>query len=1016
MTDTNTPDTFDPVQDARLYFLDRDAWKREQRRRKSDAEAISLINLRLSSAIRVVDSNFAEKQPLHLEVTLNNDRDYGVYLSFKIGSSKMYVVKNLPELQDCLVSPGTIKLGSKSELWVEYDAFDEESRPLVDFFLTHYYETTINQRQSYYGFSATPKKMMPVTMVHLDELFASLPGGSITVKSRSFNRTCQVVTTAPRLSLQLTRTEHGAILTAEGVDDVYRGSRQAYVFSGDRVHICDETFRNTCADLLSAIAIAPFQELFFHESDIPTLFNAVLRGVDSVIPITIVGDFEDCTPPPLSTDIYFDVDKTGSVTARMIFSYGDESHAAYTETTPGSMLDLLGEAFAEEMLAHYMVDSSYQHEVLVFGGDESDLFTLAGEGIDRLSQIAELYMSEDFLRIRVRPPVIANIGVKLNGRLLDIDFDIDEIDFEDLAAALASYRQSKRYVRLRDGSFLALQEGAIPEIAELLEGLDLDDQVLSGGQVQVESNRALYLDGLLKRSGSVSYSRDEAMRRIARMMQEVADAPYQVPAVLDGVLRDYQQVGYRWLRTLEDLGFGGILADDMGLGKTLMVLAMIDAKREEREERAREAKAAGAAASASTRLPSLVVCPASLVLNWHSEATRFTPDLKVLPLIGSAKERRQVLAEADLCDIIVTSYDQFKRNVRDFEHLHFDLVILDEAQMIKNQNTQAAKAVKQLNANTRLALTGTPIENSLAELWSIFDFIMPGYLQSYRRFKSNYETPIIRHSDLAKIDRLRTLVRPFILRRLKSDVLRELPDKIEKVLAVPLGEEQQNLYLGTLAQVKRELAERLAEITGPQGRIAALAALTRMRQICCDPSLIFENYQGESAKREACLELIESCVESGNRMLLFSQFTSMLDILQNELDNRGISYLRLDGSTPKTTRQHLVDRFNSDTTSVFLISLRAGGTGLNLTGADVVIHYDPWWNLSVQNQATDRTHRIGQQKIVQVFKLIAQSTVEERIMALQEQKADLANEIILEGGNAFDTLTSEELMALFEDE
>ena len=992
-------DQYDEYDDAPRNRKPKKPWRRTY----SDPQAKELIERRIGHALTHVEGSLAEVKPLHLEPILNDDDDYGVYLSFLVGAEKLYVVKNLPELQYHIINSGLIRFGTKTDLWVEYDAFDEKSKPLVDFFLSHYYEETINRRSSYYYSSsnATPKKMMPVTQVHMDALFGALVGQDITYKDNRGKKSYRIVQADPAISLTLTRVTDGAILEVSGGDHVYRGSKHIYVFIDDMVYVCSEPFSKSCVDVLKAFYGSQGRGLFFHESDIPVLLNTVLDDVEGIIPLTYEGDFDEFITPPLSTRVYFDVDDAdGCIIARMVFSYGDNQHDAFEGKTLDTSLDIKGEVYAEELLVHYMGTYYLGNGTLKHFGNESDIYELATEGISMLMEVAELYMSESFNRIKVRPPIALNVGVKLNGHLLDIDFDIDGVDYQDLADSLAAYRQSKKYIRLRDGSFLTVDQGAIPQVAELLDGLSLSEQALANGHIEVDANRALYLDALLKRSGNVNYTRDEGIRRLARMMQDIADADYQVPTSLEHILRDYQQVGYRWLRTLEELGFGGILADDMGLGKTLQVLTLLQAKAQE-----------------GTRCgkPSLVICPASLVLNWVLEANRFTPDLHAAALLGSPHERQAILAKAGDLDVIITSYDQFRRNVKDFEPLEFDLVILDEAQRIKNQNTQASKAVKRLNANTRLALTGTPIENSLAELWSIFDFIMPDYLRNYSSFKNHYETPIIKKKDPASTERLKALVRPFILRRLKGDVLKELPEKIEKTLTVPLPPEQQKLYLGMLAQVKRELAERLSQVTGGQGRIAVLAALTRMRQVCCDPSLVFEGYTGDSAKRAACLELIASCQESGHRMLLFSQFTSMLDILERDLDSMGIAYYRLDGSTPTVTRQRLVERFNTNDVPIFLISLRAGGTGLNLTGADAVIHYDPWWNLSVQNQATDRTHRIGQRNVVQVFKLIAQGTIEERIQKLQEQKADLANEIILEGDNAFDTLTSDELMALFEE-
>ncbi|MEG1875570.1 MAG: DEAD/DEAH box helicase [Angelakisella sp.] len=444
-------------------------------------------------------------------------------------------------------------------------------------------------------------------------------------------------------------------------------------------------------------------------------------------------------------------------------------------------------------------------------------------------------------------------------------------------------------------------------------------------------------------------------------------------------------------------GFGGILADDMGLGKTLQVLALLLAQKEEETE----------------HTLSLVACPSSLVLNWESEVSKFAPTLCAIPIVGTAPEREALLAEhGATADLLITSYDLLKRDVALYTNYSFRYVVADEAQYMKNQNTQNAKAVKTLHAGVRLALTGTPVENSLAELWSIFDFLMPGYLYHYSKFRSMFETPIVKQGDEAAAKRLHAMVSPFILRRMKSDVLKELPDKIETVLTAELDGEQKKVYLAAALAAKQALDAGLGE--NGSDKIQILAMITRLRQLCCDPALVYENYNQGSAKLELCLELVQSCMESGHRVLLFSQFTSMLARIADRLDAMDIDYLTITGQTAVGGRLELVNSFNEGTVPVFLISLKAGGTGLNLTGADVVIHYDPWWNSSAQNQATDRAHRIGQTKTVQVYKLIVKGTIEERILAMQRAKMELADLVVKEGDGAFARMTKEEILTLFE--
>ena len=490
------------------------------------------------------------------------------------------------------------------------------------------------------------------------------------------------------------------------------------------------------------------------------------------------------------------------------------------------------------------------------------------------------------------------------------------------------------------------------------------------------------------------------MKALVRGLRSVEDSDYPVPEQLQGVLREYQKTGFHWMKTLDANGFGGILADDMGLGKTIQTIALLeDAYGGEQKERE----------------PSLIVCPASLVYNWEHEIRKFAPDLTIRSVVGNAGEREEILREASAApgetSVFITSYDLLKRDVEQYGELHFRFQIIDEAQYIKNAATQSARAVKAVNAGTRFALTGTPVENRLGELWSIFDYLMPGFLFGAQHFRKEYELPIVRDQDGEALDRLRRITGPFILRRVKKDVLRELPDKLETVVYSRMEEEQKNLYAAGAARLKERLDRSEGEGLGEE-RFQVLADLTRLRQICCDPRLCYENYKGGSAKLETCMDLVRRGVEGEHKILLFSQFTSMLELIESRLNQEGIASYKLTGATSKEERMRLVGEFASDATPVFLISLKAGGTGLNLTAADIVIHYDPWWNVAAQNQATDRSHRIGQDKQVTVFKLIARNTVEENILTLQESKSRLSDQVITGDGGSFGGLTREDILRI----
>ena len=609
---------------------------------------------------------------------------------------------------------------------------------------------------------------------------------------------------------------------------------------------------------------------------------------------------------------------------------------------------------------------------------------------------------------------------------------------EDLIDILSRYNKKKKFYRLKNGAFVNAADSGLDTVEELRTGLQLTDKQMKQDRIEVQKYRALYLDAQLKENPVVSAVKDKSFKSLVRNMKTVEDNDFEVPESLDKVLREYQKRGFLWIKTLRHNGFGGILADDMGLGKTLQVIAFLlseflerkntdienitlieatvlnvqsETKSETAEVQEADIDEAMNGQTGKLQRNTLIIAPASLVYNWSSEIQRFAPELTVRMITGTAAERRMVLTEAGTEDILLTSYDLLKRDISEYEKYQFQCEIIDEAQYIKNANTQAAKAVKEVQAEFKLALTGTPVENRLSELWSIFDYLMPGFLYSYKKFREEVEIPAVQNSDEDAMKRLQKMIRPFVLRRLKKEVLTDLPDKLEENMFVQLTGEQQKLYD---AHVKRMMLmlDKQSEEEFKTSKITILAELTKLRQICCDPSLVFADYKADSAKTEMCLNMICNAVASGHKILLFSQFTTMLDHLANRLEEEKISYYMLTGATSKEKRAQMVESFNNDDTQVFCISLKAGGTGLNLTAADIVIHFDPWWNLAVQNQATDRAHRIGQKNVVNVYKLIVKDTIEENIMKLQEKKRELADQILEGEGLNGSSLTREELMEL----
>ena len=672
------------------------------------------------------------------------------------------------------------------------------------------------------------------------------------------------------------------------------------------------------------------------------------------------------------------------------------------------------EFYISRLITRYFSYWEDESGELVIRGDEEALYQVLSEGMPQFQEVGEVWLSESVRHLRVLPPPEVSMGVSLGGGWLDLKIETAGIDPAELLQVLSEYRQKKKYYRMKNGEFLQLSGGGLQALDSLTADLGLTKSEFQAGEAKIPAYRAFYLDSLSGDGRMKLFQRDEAYGMMVRDLKTAQSVSYAVPAVLEKTLREYQKIGYTWMRTLARYHFGGILADDMGLGKTLQVIALLTAFYQEKTEQ----KAAGNEGSGSELpLPSLIVCPASLVYNWGQEFARFSPEIRVLLIAGTAKERQEQLEEQmrmeapEGAQVIITSYDLLKRDRAAYLGRTFEYEIIDEAQVIKNAKTQGAKAVKEISANARFALTGTPVENRLSELWSIFDFLMPGFLYSYRKFRERYELPIVKNQDPEALTALRRMTGPFVLRRLKKDVLRELPGKEERIVYSAASGRQQKLYTASALKLKEALA---GGAWSGNGKLEVLSQLMRLRQICCDPALCFEDYTGESAKLETCVSLIASASAAGHKILLFSQFASMLERIRERLLQEGISSHLLVGATPKEERSRMVQAFASDEVPVFLISLKAGGTGLNLTAADIVIHYDPWWNVAAQNQATDRAYRIGQEKPVTVYKLILKDTIEENLLKLQNAKLALAAQVVSEGMVSLGDLSQNELMELFE--
>jgi len=649
--------------------------------------------------------------------------------------------------------------------------------------------------------------------------------------------------------------------------------------------------------------------------------------------------------------------------------------------------------------------------------NEEDIYEFLTNSIHDLAKECELYYSDDFKKINIKSPGSFKAGLRVSTGvdLLEMDLNYEEVPKDELQELFKSYRLKKKYYRLKNGSFINLEDESVKNVWDILSKLNVSGKELDKEKIEVSKNAAVYLNNAFSEL-NLEVEKNEDFSALVDSILNPSITQHVVPNGIEATLRPYQMTGYKWLRTLADNNLGGILADDMGLGKTLQsivyiasILEISKKKSNDVEKKESENKVTtNEDKEEPTQVRFLIVCPSSLIYNWQDEVDNFAPHLTTEVVTGSPKERQELIESERKADIIITSYPLIRRDIDLYEKIQFHTVFIDEAQYIKNADSLNAKSVKLIRAKHKFALTGTPIENSLSELWSIFDFIMPNYLFNHAKFVNIYEKPIMKE----EADKLRDLNRritPFILRRMKKDVLHELPDKIEEKMLTDMVEEQKKIYVSYMENVKSEINTEIKENGFEKSKMKILAALTRLRQICCHPSTFIDNYTGGSGKLELLMEIITDAIANGHRILVFSQFTSMLSIVEAELQKENIECFYLAGSTKVQDRNDYVKRFNQGEGEVFLISLKAGGTGLNLTGADTVIHYDPWWNPAVEDQATDRAYRIGQMKSVHVIKLITKGTIEEKIYKLQKKKKNLSDSVIQSKEVFINTLTREEL-------
>ncbi|WP_447411067.1 DEAD/DEAH box helicase [Clostridium perfringens] len=666
--------------------------------------------------------------------------------------------------------------------------------------------------------------------------------------------------------------------------------------------------------------------------------------------------------------------------------------------------DLKSEKYIEFQLERFKFIK--REEDFCFIGNEEEMYELFSKGIKRLKEFGEVLLSEELKEFKVLDSSLISSELIELSNFYRLKFDFGDFELRELRESIEAMKKGERFYRTKK-VYLDLEDPGIVNFLNLLEDLGLEN--IKDNEVYIDKSKVLYIQEKLKDRNLSFIKGGNVLEEIVGKLLNKEFKRKLVPKALNAELRPYQKEGFKWINEITDLGFGGVLADDMGLGKTLQVIAFLLSQKKSK---------------------SIVVVPTSVIYNWMDEFEKFAPSIRVGLVHGSKSKRDKVLRDFkrglgikveeenlkekyyEKYDVLLTTYGTLKNDEKAYENLSFDYCIIDEAQNIKNPAAQATLSVKNIKSRCNIALTGTPIENNLIELWSIFDFVMPGYLFTKERFRERF---ILDESNLSE---LKSLITPFILRRLKEDVLSELPEKLEKKYLVEIKGKQKQLYSFYVRAIKNELNANKVSEKSEKNKINLFAYLTKLREICLDPSIVVPDYKGESSKLTVVKEIVKDASESGKKILLFSQFTSVLKKIEEDFKKEDISYLYLDGETSAKERVERVKKFNEDSNiKVFLISLKAGGVGLNLTSASVVIHFDPWWNPAVEDQATDRAHRFGQENKVEVVKLVAKDTIEEKIVLMQEDKRELIQSL-MDGktmdGKGLKRLTEEEISKLFE--
>lgn len=769
------------------------------------------------------------------------------------------------------------------------------------------------------------------------------------------------------------------VLRLEDVEN-YRFLDYDYKFAtyNHNLYILDRKDR----DLLTQLRQRKIDELVFDKNSIKEFNNGLLNNVKNNITIdSNVTEIE--LPSKPSVKLYFDISYS-KLKCDIVLDYKGKEINYFDKTD--FLRDNDYEAEVVEDILNYKFIEDKNSFIMT---DDDEMYYFLDEVLASLSEKYQVFTSKkiDNTKVLKNVSTSSNFSIGQDG-IMSYKFSVEGINQEDLNSLFSALKQKKRYYKLKNNNVVSLEDNEeLEQLNNLITDLDLSKNDILEGDVVIPKYRAIYIDSL-KNSKYKNIETNNLFDEFISNFKRYKNLSVSFDKDDEKILRDYQKDGVKWLNTIYKCDLGGILADEMGLGKSLQTITFIKQILKEKP-----------------LAKIIIVVPTALVYNWEKEFAKFAPQLKYVAVSDTVAKRQEIFANKDKYNIFITSYGLIRNDKDEYEDMNFELCVVDEAQNIKNYQATMTREIKKIKAKCKIALTGTPVENNVTELWSIFDFIMPGYLNSVVKFREKYNIKDVDEKGLEVLNNLSNQIKPFILRRKKSDVVKSLPKKIENKIYIDLPDKQKMLYMKVLKDTKKEMDEMIRDGGFEKSRMKILQLLMKLRQICIDPSVMYENYTGDRVKIDELLRVVKESIDNNHKILIFSSFKRVLDNVKELFAKNNITYYMIDGSVKSKDRMDMVDKFNNDDTNCFLITLKSGGTGLNLTGADTVIHLDIWWNPQVENQATDRAHRIGQTKTVSVIKLVTKGTIEERIIELQDKKKILSENLI-EGKSDSESLSS----------